>query len=146
MKKTIIKHCELLIQGKLEGLKRRLAELQASANEDSKSAMGDKYETGRAMIHLEQENITSQSEQFMNQLKVLSQVSIEEHHIIQLGSLVATNHGKFFISIGLGAIQIEGESIFLIAPTSPIGGKMIGCKQGAVIQFNDKHYELQAVC
>lgn len=142
LKYAAVVQAEALINQKLNDLRTRMKELQEAANSDSKSSMGDKYETGRAMVHLEQENLASQQSQLELQLKVLSQMSTIKHKTAQLGSLVKTNQGIFFLSIGLGNQSINNISIFYIAPTSPIGQKLIGLKKGDLVDFNGRQFKV----
>ena len=90
-------------------------DLNSAVSDDSKSTAGDKHETGRAMVHLEQEKLSKQLLQ-LNQLKeTLAKIIPEENHSsIQFGSLVNTSKGLFFFSIGLGKINFNKTTVFWI--------------------------------
>ena len=126
-------------------IKQNLKELQEAANEDSKSAMGDKYETGRAMIHLEQENLMSRYTELMAQQEALATVPTVISEIIQLGSLVTLDTGLFFIATGLGKIEVNNLTLFAVAPNSPIGQKLIGKSQGDQFELNGRQYTISKV-
>jgi sortase (surface protein transpeptidase) len=49
--------CVSYVGQRIETAQRAIAIAQASANEETKSSAGDKYETGRAMAQLEIEKI-----------------------------------------------------------------------------------------
>lgn len=140
MKKQILDHCKLLVAEKIANLKQHLKDLQDSANEDSKSAMGDKYETGRAMVHLEQENLMTRYDELVSQLELLANISTSKTETIQSGSLVTLDTGLFFISTGLGKIQVNELTLFAIAPNSPIGLKLLGKTVGDQFELNGRHY------
>jgi hypothetical protein len=119
---------------------------QSSANEETKSSAGDKYETGRAMMQLEIEKNTVQLSEAQKLKQILDQISPEKETTnIQLGSLVLTNQGNFYIAISAGELHIDGENYFAIAPTSPIGLKLKGQSKGSSFIFNNKTYRITNV-
>ncbi|QSE97127.1 3-oxoacyl-ACP synthase [Fulvivirga lutea] len=145
MKKQVLAACKQAVTSKLADLKNQIKDLQESANEDSKSAMGDKYETGRAMVHLEQENLMTRYTELSNQLEILNALTTEDTKIIQNGSLIITDMGIFYMSIGLGKIDIENSSVFAIAPNSPIGQELIGKSAGMNVTVNGRTYNIKDV-
>lgn len=145
MKKRILTHCQNIIDSKLLELKQNLDELRESANQDSKSSMGDKYETGRAMVQLEQENLMSRYGQLMGQKELLARIDIAKTSHIKLGSLVTTNATQFFLSIGLGKIEVENNIVYAIALDSPIGQKLSRKKEGDSFELNGKKYDIQTI-
>lgn len=145
MKKEILNHCKLIVGEKLNSIKQNLKELQEAANEDSKSAMGDKYETGRAMIHLEQENLMSRYTELMAQQETLAAVPTVISEIIQIGSLVTLDTGLFFIATGLGKIEVNNLTLFAVAPNSPIGQKLLGKREGDQFELNGRQYTISKV-
>ncbi|TNF41120.1 MAG: hypothetical protein EP310_07770 [Bacteroidetes bacterium] len=60
------------------------------------------------------------------------------NHKVELGSLVFTNGGNYFISIGLGKIEIENEPVYCISLISPIGKILQNKKPGEKINFQGK--------
>jgi transcription elongation GreA/GreB family factor len=73
----------------------------------------------------------------------LDQINIERRsEKIQSGSLVITDHDQFFISISAGKFSIDNKTYLAIAPTSPIGMKLIGLRAGDTFAFNAKTYKL----
>lgn len=121
-----------------------MEDAQRSANEESKSSVGDKYETGRAMMQIERDKAAHQLEEALKLKNVLDQLQVENSHArIGLGSLVITPDKKIFISIGIGKLTIANEEFLVVAPTSPLGKVLIGLKekeqctfQGEVITIN----------
>lgn len=138
-KKIIFKAVQEEILQKFIVLESSFSDLNSAVADDSKSTAGDKHETGRAMVHLEQEKL-SQQLTTLNELKeTLSKINPEEkHQKIQFGSFVKTNKGLFFFSIGLGRIHVEDEAIFCLSITTPLGKALVGKKEGDLSQFNGK--------
>ena len=98
------------------------------------------------MAQLEQEKLTKQINEFLELKASLLKINPNrEHTIIEPGSLVETNNGWYYFSIGLGAVTIEGESIFAMNPLAPIGQLMLGIKAGDKIEFNGRMTEIVSV-
>ena len=112
--------------------------LDANSNE-TKSSAGDKHETGRAMAHLEQEKIAGQLSEMNKLAEILHRIDATQKHIkIQLGSLVETTIGVFYISVGIGAIEIDNTTIFCMTAAAPLGKELLGKTAGAEIVWQGK--------
>ena len=112
-------------------------DLQSALSSNTKSSAGDKHETGRAMAQLEQEKLSGQLNNLITLRNALSLIDLQEKHdTIRHGSLVKTNQGIFFFSIGLGKIEVGKKSVFCLTPTTPLGQLLIGKKQGDTFDFN----------
>lgn len=135
-KKEIINHLNHLIDEKIDALQSRFDDLNNDLASDHKSSAGDKHETGRAMIQLEQEKLSSQLSQFAQQKETISKLNAETTAKVQLGSIVKTANGTFFISIGLGKVTIGNETIFCISTSSPIGQLILNLNVSDHFNFN----------
>jgi hypothetical protein len=108
----------------------------ATANE-SKSSAGDKHETSRAMAQLEQEKIGGQLIEMTKLHTILQRIEptfVSES--IQLGSLVETSSGWFYLSVGIGILNVSGTNLFCITPNAPVGKLLVGKKVKDSIEFN----------
>ena len=110
---------------KIDYLGNLIAETRASNNE-TKSSMGDKYETTREMVQQEINNLQVQLNENLKAQSVLKTLSVSTHEKIQPGSLVETNNGYFYIAISLGDLVFNNKKIFLISPESPLAKAMMG--------------------
>lgn len=120
-------------------LEKALDNSRAEMVSESKSTAGDKHETGRAMAQLEQEKLGRQVLSARELQQAIAQIDAnEEHDKIQFGSLIKASNGLFFFSVGIGKLIVEGESIFCLTMTSPLGNFLKGKKAGESIQFNGK--------
>jgi hypothetical protein len=123
----------------MESAQQAIEITQAAANEETKSSAGDKYETGRAMMQLEMEKHVVQRAEALKLKQTLDQLSIDTHHsTAQLGSLVITSQGNFFLSISAGQFVIEDLSYIAISLSSPIGMKLKSSKVNDSFTFNDR--------
>lgn len=123
-----------------------MATLQAAANEETKSSVGDKYETGRAMMQIEIEKNATQLTEAQKLIEALHKIDPRKRtEKIQAGSLAITNQGNFFIAISAGQLMLDRQSFFAIAPTSPIGVLLMGRSAGLSFDFNRKNYLIHEV-
>jgi len=119
----------------------QLAALKADVMSETKSSAGDKHETSRAMINLEQEKLGRQYQEVISLKEQFDKINFSTtHNTIQKGSLVITDKGNFLLSIALGKITVEDNDFILISNTSPIGNLLIGKQLGDVIQLNSNTF------
>lgn len=119
------------VQEKMTRIQSAFDALQESLVSDTKSSAGDKHETSRAMTQLEQEKLSNQLMQTRRLQEILAQIDPNsKHEKVQFGSLVATDAGTFFISVGLGVLLHKTEEFYCIAATSPVGQTLLGKKVG----------------
>ncbi|HRG88784.1 MAG TPA: hypothetical protein PLW44_07155 [Chitinophagales bacterium] len=110
----------------------------SSANDETKSSAGDKYETTREMIQQEIDKLSAAIAEAVAQKQLLELISTQRiHDTVQSGSIVETDKNVFYISVAAGAIIIDNKKYLAISPSSPIGNKMIGLKQGDDFVFNN---------
>jgi len=123
-----------------------MASMRQAVQLESKSTAGDKHETGRAMIHLEQEKLHQQLAEAQQLLAELEQIRPENQFDKGLkGALVKTNRATFYIAVGLGKIKIENNDIFVISAQSPIGKQMLGKHSGESFIMNGTEYVITSV-
>lgn len=138
-KVKLLRHCNQILETRQAEIKQQIAVVQQSANEETKSSAGDKYETGRAMAQLEIEKLVRQQAELGNMKRVLDQLKMDRNpQNIGPGSLVYSNDNLYFISIPLGKIELEDGIWFCISPASPIGSLLMGKKNGDRITWNGK--------
>jgi transcription elongation GreA/GreB family factor len=110
-----------------------------SRDNETKSNVGDKYETTREMMQLEIEKNMVQLNKYELQKNELLKINpLRKNSKVEFGSLVFTSGGNYFISIGLGKIDIENEAVYCISLISPIGKALQNKKEGEKISFQGK--------
>ncbi len=144
-KAIILDYIHQQLDQKTLELQKRFDDLKSDLGSEHKSSAGDKHETSRAMTQLEQEKLSNHLSQFQQQKETLSKIDTTNHKQIQFGSLIITSNGIFFISIGLGKIEIAAQSVFCISPSSPVGQLFLRRKSGDIIQFNGNSFTIQEV-
>lgn len=145
-KKTIHQACLRLMDDKINVIQQALDELSEGAESESKSSAGDKHETGRAMVQIEQARLGKQLSDLLHQRNSLRTINPElraEH--INLGSIICTDKGLFFMSVAMGKIEVEGETVMTLSPQSPLGARWMGARRGDHIEFNTVAYSILEV-
>lgn len=126
-KKKILEACKAFVANKIVMAQKGMDEAQASANNETKSSAGDKYETGRAMSQRERDLHARQLAELINAKKTLSTINAEkECGLVELGAVVQTTSHTFFIAASLGQLKVGNEDIMVISAISPIAQAMLG--------------------
>ena len=111
--------CDELIfiqKKKIKSLEFLINSTKESRDTANKSSAGDKHETSRAKIQTEIDHYSKQLSISLNQLHQLDSIDISlKNNKAVFGSLVVTNKATFFISIGLGKINIKSNDFFIIS-------------------------------
>jgi len=148
-KEKIYRHLINLLSQKIETAESAIQSAKDSRDNETKSSVGDKYETGRAMMQIEQQKNEVQLSKALTLKKILEQINIDadaaNNHQAQLGSLVITPQAFFFLSIGIGKIAVESQKVFAISMASPMGKILYGKKAGDQISFQGKMVEVLEV-
>jgi hypothetical protein len=143
IKNELYKYCLSTIESKLNTINSVFDSAQASANNETKSTAGDKHDTARAMAHLESEKNAKQLVEINKLKRVLPYLlAFKNSNIAELGSLVVTNKGNYYLSISLGKITLDSGDYFLISAVTPIGKLLVGKSVGDIVAFNSKSIEI----
>lgn len=146
LKHKLYNACKQYVAKRLEANESAIALLQQDANEETKSSAGDKYETSRAMMHLEIEKHTTQLAELHKLNYVLDMIYPDKvNNVAEAGSVVITSRGNFYISISAGQLSIDGTVYIAVSPGSPIGNKLLGLKEGERFVFNIQEFVIKAI-
>lgn len=131
------------VSEKISMLKTLIEDNREGLISDTKSTAGDKHETSRAIGQLEQEKLNKQLLEAEKQFSLLSGITLKlKAEKVQVGSLIETTMGWFYLSVGLGQIKADGKTIFCISPQSPIGALLLSTKIGDHINWQHKKIEV----
>ena len=140
-KSELIKIINQKLSGKIQNFEKLIAETRAS-NNDTKSSMGDKYETGREMLQQEINNLQVQLNEVLKQQDFLK-TSFDKLRMTkkfdkaEKGAIVKTEKGLFFISVSLGEINFDNQKIICISPESPLAKAMNGKQKDEGFSLNN---------
>ena len=145
-KQKVHQHYYQLIINKIDLLNNELNDLRESSRNETKSSAGDKYETTRAMLQLEQDKTNKQLKEAQEQKAIFEQIdgSIISNQVIK-GSLVKTGKGYLFVSIALGKAIVDGITVIALSPQSPLGMKLMGLKANDSAEINGQQYLIETV-
>ncbi len=107
--------------------------MMESNQQEGKSSSGDKHETGRAMVHLELEQLGKQRQEIQKQrAEVLRLVPVEgrEYERVEGGALVTTSLGLYYMITGWGKVIFQGKEVLIIGIPSPMGKALLGKRVG----------------
>ncbi|MEG0927079.1 hypothetical protein [Chryseobacterium sp.] len=143
-KQEIINILKAKIIDKIHYFENLINETRAS-NNDTKSSMGDKYETGREMLQQEINNLQRQLNEVMNQQAVLQKITADLSEKVQNGALVKTNKGLFYVAASMGEIVFENQKIMTVSAESPLVKAMFGKKMGEVFTINNINQNIENI-
>ncbi|WP_353483647.1 3-oxoacyl-ACP synthase [Haliscomenobacter sp.] len=120
-----------------------MEDIQESANQETKSSAGDKYETSRAMMQQEKDKHADQLDQakeLRRQLELLDPTITPSQ--IQPGSLVQTNEGQYYLSVSLGKMLLDNQTVFVLSAAAPLGQALLHKRIGDKIVFQNRSIEI----
>ena len=144
-KERILEHVRSMLANRLSEAIASHDLLLQDRDGESKSSVGDKYETGREMIQAELERSARYIEEIRSQITQIEDLTDETLDTVQPGALVTTNYGKFLLSTSIGKVELDGDQIFLISPVSPIGSTLLDKKPGDQTTFNGREYRIISI-
>ena len=147
IKKKLMDHCHQYVNSRIDHAQKAIIELQSSANEETKSSAGDKYETGRAMIQIEIQNLKMQLSESLKLKQILNQIDITDKiNRIGPGSIVKTDSANYFLAISAGTFSIENEKYYTMALDAPVAMLLKGLVKGDIFIFNKRNITIKEVC
>lgn len=130
-KESIVKSFVEFFTEKERLLMEQWNELQESLSGETKSTAGDKHETGRASIHLEQENLAKQIKLLKSEIDKFKKINFTiNSHTVSLGTLVITKDVNFLYSGVSGRIELHHKPTFSISQSSPIAQQLQNLTKG----------------
>ena len=146
LKRQIVQHCLTIIAQQIGLAEAAIKQAQLTANNESKSSAGDKHETARALAHLEQERHAQVLRENLRRQQILLKLDpTSQHHWVQLGSLIRTNQGWFFVAISMGTIKLHGTPYRSISLDSPLGQALQEAELDEEISFRNKEFVIEAI-
>jgi len=133
LKQLAILHCTKIIEQRIIVAETAMKNAQESANSEDKSSAGDKYETSRAMGHLDRDMNAKQLLVAKKELIELQNINTNQAFKFPTkGAIVQTTLTYYFIAVGIGVIKINDLSIGVVSTESPVAillkGKTVGSK------------------
>lgn len=146
-KETVLQHFRDQTRQRVNMLQAQADSMQEALQHETKSTAGDKYETGRAMLHLEQEQLAAQLAKLLQQKAALDSLSASGNTggKARPGSLVETDKGFFFISAPVGKALVEGHTVFAVSPAAPLGKLLLDAAVGDTLTLQGISYKIKDI-
>ncbi len=145
LKKEILDKCLAHVDDLIEAVSTAMRDAQEAAEEGASSG-ADEMDASRAMAEIEKEKGASQLAEAMKTKDALGRVRIDKaYDTVQVGAVVSTTNGDFFVAAPTGKIAVNGKEYFTISPFSPIAKEMNGLKAGDTFQINGRKFEIKSV-
>ena len=146
MKSTILQYVKTYLDQRMQTSLDAMNAAQESANGESKSSAGDKYETSRAMGQLDRDMHARMYQQTREERKLVERIDGDVNFKKgALGAFISTSMGDFFLSVSIGQVKIDEKPIMIISPQSPIGLLLLGKVVGDTFNFRGKETNILAV-
>ncbi len=146
IKQKLKAECVRMLLERLRMAREAMQDAQESANAQDKSTAGDKFETARAMGQSDRDMNARQVEQAQRELASLQALDIEgKYSVVKPGAMVECDKGDYFISAGLGMLEVGEKRIFAVSPASPMASLLMGKKKGELVSFNGKDFLIKRI-
>lgn len=123
-----------------------MQQAQEAANSEEKSSAGDKYETGRAMGHLQKDMHARQLAELVRELAALHAVNADQLITsATTGALLRTDKIDLFISIGLGKQTIANRTVLFLSPQAPLARTLQNKRRGDDILFQQETIPIREI-
>lgn len=144
LKEKLHSICLDLAQEKIDVCDSVLQKINEAKLSDTKSSAGDKFETSREMLQGEEDRIKATLSNALMLIEVLMQIDpTKASSKIEHGALVMGSIQNYYISVGLGKLEIDGIKYWAISMASPIAKQMTGKIEGDVFTFNGKQHTIK---
>lgn len=142
-KSRLLGHCKEIVKARLFNAEDAMNRAQESANDNEKSSAGDKFETGRAMGHLEKEMYARQYQKALHDLQKIESLDSKAMTTeVSLGSLVEMGSKFYLIAIGIGKVILDDKEYYVLSDESLIALSIIGKKKYDSITINDNRMQI----
>lgn len=145
-KQMLYNFCQTFIEGRMSRIQNNIRDIHESLTSETKSSVGDKHETGRAMLHLEREKFGRQLAEAEKMVQIMAKVPLKEApRTIGLGSWVHTATGDYYLAVSAGEYKGDGDRVFSVSLGTPIGMSLRGKSVGDTFDSNGKKIEILEV-
>ncbi|MES1225741.1 MAG: hypothetical protein ABUT20_60245 [Bacteroidota bacterium] len=136
-KNKLKQFCQHSIEERIAAARAIIQTAQEAANNEEKSSAGDKYETGRAMGHLQKDMHARQLTEYIKELSGLHGINTSMVYDAAVpGAFIETHAASFFIVAGLGKQIVRSKTIYFLSPYAPLAGILSNKKKGDSFYFN----------
>lgn len=145
-KQRLKKYGEEVLKQRIATIKEKMDSAQQSANSEEKSSAGDKYETSRAMSHLEKDMHGRQLAENLKELSMLYEINTSPLYTKAVtGAVVQCPGIYFFIATGLGKQVVDGQQVIFLSPHAPLAAQLLQKQPGEEWVFNKQALRIETI-
>lgn len=146
LKQELYNLCRQYLENSISEIEAAIADRRDAIANETKSSMGDKYETTREMLQQDINMNLERLSKAKSDEAALNLINKEMNSAVVIpGSLVQTNNGHFYISISAGQLSVDRNKYYAVSLASPIGVQLKGKQQGDTFTLNGKHFVIENV-
>ena len=146
IKKQTLECCQNWVNQREAQVLAKISELNDVLGGSHKSTAGDKHNTERAMLQIQQEQLGQQLQLVQKDQQILERIKkYQKSEKAHLGSLVITSNGIYFLSVSAGQIALEKEVVMAVSVVSPIGKLLMGKQVGDSLAFRTTEIAIQHI-
>lgn len=146
LKQELYNLCRQHVEHSIREIEAALADRREAMHNETKSSMGDKYETTREMLQQDiNMNLDRLNKAKADEAALMSVNPESTSQVVVPGSLVQCSNGNFYIAISAGHFTIAGTKYYAISLSSPIGSQLKGKQAGDTFILNGTSNTIHAV-
>jgi len=146
LKSALFYELREIINKRIITINRALRSAKKARDNETKSTAGDKHNTSRAMMQNEESKLKISLSKTLMLKAALGNLELNKsNEKVSLGSVVETDNGDFFVSVGLGKVMVKDKSYFAISLRSPIGERLLDKKVGDTLEFRGLTYTIKTI-
>ncbi|WP_299519757.1 3-oxoacyl-ACP synthase [Winogradskyella sp.] len=146
LKLSLYNQCLDILNSRLEVIQNAINDIQNALETETKSSVGDKHETGRAMLQIEREKTGQQLAEIQKQLELLNKINPElKQNSIALGSLVFTSKSNYFLGVSVGELKVGNETFYAISMATPMAKVLVSKSIGDILMFRGQEITITKI-
>ena len=141
VKQLLTDECQRIQQQLVDSSKAAMNEAQVALNEYGPNK--DRYDSFRDQLIGRRDMFAGQYQKALAEFSVLTRINPKmKSQCAEFGAVIITDRSKFFISISIGKLIIDGDLFYAISPNVPLYKVMKGLKKGDVFEFNKLKHKI----
>ena len=130
-KNALLSFCKEHLQLRIDTARHHMNAAQQAANQEEKSSAGDKYETSRAMSHLDKDMHARQLAAHLLEWAYLQETDTSVlYNTPAKGAVIDCGDTSVFIGAGLGKQQFSGRTVLFVSPNAQLAIQLYTKKAG----------------
>lgn len=130
-KHALLSFCKEQILLRIDTARNLMNAAQQAANQEEKSSAGDKYETSRAMSHIDKDMHARQLAANLREWASLQETDTSMlYNAPAKGAVIDYGESSIFIGAGIGKQQFSGKTILFVSPNAPLATQLYHKKEG----------------